>query len=72
MCLEFSFLIAVVLSFSVVSVFLLECENERLLTLSKDAYLEKSTCEVCASTYFVSVFSRFWRCPFCKALNKKT
>jgi len=72
MHIELSLFIGIILSAWVLFAFLLECfNNKRTGHLKKKMHLMKRKCEVCAATYFVSVFSDFWRCPLCNSINKE-
>lgn len=69
---EFSLFIGVLLSGCILAAFSLEYINNRLIIKAKKKMrLKKNKCEVCFSTYFVSVFFKFWRCPLCGSINKE-
>lgn len=72
MHIELSLFIGICLSVWVLFAFFLEYLNsKRTRKLKKKMHLVRRECEVCASTYFVSVFSNFWRCPLCNSINKE-
>ncbi len=69
---EISTFIGVVLSIWLTVGFLLEYfASKRLVKAKKEINLAKRCCEVCASVYFISTASGFWRCPLCSSINKE-
>lgn len=72
MRIELSLFMAIVLSGWLTLAFFLEYwSNFRNSLIKKEIQLTKRKCEVCASVYFVSVFSEFWNCPLCGSINKE-
>lgn len=45
--------------------------NKKVLNIRKEDHLKDRTCDTCASTYFISPFLDYWRCPLCGSINKE-
>ncbi|MBN3041287.1 MAG: hypothetical protein JW867_09160 [Candidatus Omnitrophica bacterium] len=64
--------IGLCLSVWIIIAFFLDYINGRYFSkLKKEIRLERRTCEVCCSVYFVSLFFEFWHCPLCGSINKE-
>jgi len=72
MKIELSLFTGVLLSIWILSAFLLEYLNNKLIIRAKKRiHLKKRKCEVCSAAYFVSDFFEFWHCPLCGSINKE-
>lgn len=64
-------LVAAILNFSLFTAFILHLLSNRwIICQEKKVKLDKMTCEICKSTYYIQNQSNYWRCPACASLNK--
>lgn len=69
---EFSLFIGGILAVLLVFTFVFWLiSSHRSLRLPKKSSLEEHQCDICMAVYFISLFAKYWRCPFCGSINKK-
>ncbi|MDD5195908.1 MAG: hypothetical protein PHQ96_09615 [Candidatus Omnitrophica bacterium] len=72
MKIELTLLIGIAFAFIILLAILIDlCATKKIVNVTKKIHLERKTCDVCASVFFFSIPSKFWRCSLCGSMNKE-